>query len=42
MKPTWLLVWAIAVGVVNPRTAAQGDRAPSPAPSVDEEPHDDD
>ena len=42
MKPTGLLMWAIAVGVANPRTPAQGDWAPSPEPSVDEEPHDDD
>jgi hypothetical protein len=42
MKPTWLAVWALAVGVVNHRTAAQGERAQSPAPSVDEEPQDDD
>jgi len=42
MKPTWRLVWAIAVGVANPRIGAQGDRVPSPEPSVDKEPHDDD
>jgi hypothetical protein len=41
MKPTWCSVWAIAGGVADPRTGAQGDRAPSPEPSVDKEPHDD-
>ena len=44
MKPIWLSVGSAGLApdrVATPLTPTRGDRAPSPEPSVDEEPHDD-